>query len=67
VSYPERGPYGNNKFRGNTSGYLIRDLILFYEAQSVLDPMEGSGTSRDVCDELHVPYDGFDLATGSML
>jgi len=64
VSYPERGPYGDNKFRGNTSGYLIKDLIQFYKASSVLDPMEGSGTSRDVCRELGIEYDGFDLQTG---
>lgn len=64
VSYPQRGPYGNNKFPGNTTGYLIRDLIQFYKASSILDPMEGSGTTRDVCAELDVAYDGFDLATG---
>jgi hypothetical protein len=64
ISYPQRGPYGNNKFPGNTSGYLIRDLIRFYKAKSVLDPMEGSGTARDVCRELGVQYDGSDLSSG---
>ncbi len=64
VSYPERGPYGDSKYRGNTTGYLVRDLLLFYKAKSVLDPMEGSGTTRDVCKELGLEYDGFDLRSG---
>jgi hypothetical protein len=64
VSYPERGPWGDPKFRGNTTGYLIRDLIELYRPKSVLDPMEGSGTARDVCKELGIEYDGFDLSRG---
>lgn len=64
VSYPTRGAWGNAKFRGNTSGYLIKELIEFYQPKSVLDPMEGSGTARDVCRELGVDYDGFDLSKG---
>lgn len=64
VSYPERGPYGESSFRGNTTGLLVKDLILFYKAKSVLDPMEGSGTTGDVCEELGIEYDGFDLAQG---
>lgn len=64
VSYPDRGAWGNPKYRGNTSGWLIRDLIEFFRPRSVLDPMEGSGTTRDVCRELGVEYDGFDLKGG---
>ncbi len=64
VSYPERGRWGNSKFRGNTTGHLIKDLIEFYQPESVLDPMEGGGTTRDLCRELGVEYDGFDLSKG---
>lgn len=64
VSYPERGPYGDSKFRGNTSGLLIRDLIEHFKPQSVLDPMAGGYTTRDVCKELAVPCDCFDLSSG---
>jgi hypothetical protein len=64
VSYPDRGAWGDSKYRGNTSGWLIRDLIEFFRPRSVLDPMEGSGTTRDVCRELGVEYDGFDLKGG---
>ena len=34
-----RGPYGNSRYRGNCGGYLIRDLLRYYQPQSVLDPM----------------------------
>lgn len=27
ISYVERGNYGNSLYRGNCSGYVIRDLI----------------------------------------
>lgn len=64
VSYPERGSWGDAKFRGNTTGWLIKELIEFYRPKSVLDPMEGSGTTRDVCRELGVEYNGFDLSKG---
>jgi len=64
VSYPDRGPYGNWRYRGNCSGRLIKDLINFYKPKSVLDPCEGGGTARDVCRELGVDYDGFDLKDG---
>lgn len=46
---PTRGPYGNSRYRGNCDGYLIRKLLLYFGAKSVLDPMVGSGTCKDVC------------------
>lgn len=64
MSYPERGPYGKSAFRGNTSGYVIRDLIATYNATRVLDPMAGSGTAADVCKELDIPCHSYDLADG---
>ncbi|GAI73849.1 unnamed protein product, partial [marine sediment metagenome] len=48
VNYPQRGPWGDAKFPGNTSGYLLVDLINYYQPRSILDPMEGSGTTGDV-------------------
>ena len=27
VSYKERGPYGKSSYRGNCTGYIIKDLI----------------------------------------
>ena len=48
VSYPNRGPWGDSKYRGNCSGHLVKDLILRFGCKSVFDPAEGSGTVRDV-------------------
>lgn len=52
VSYPERGPWGSSKYRGNTPGHLIKDLILHFKPKLVFDPMAGSGTCGDVCRDL---------------
>ncbi len=64
LRYPDRGPWGKAKYSGNCSGYVLLDLIDFFKPASVFDPMEGSGTSRDVCADLGVAYEGRDLNTG---
>ena len=64
VSYPDRGPWGDYRFRGNTSGHLIKDLIEHYQPKSVLDPCAGSGTTGDVCREHGIDCDEFDLSNG---
>jgi hypothetical protein len=71
VSYPNRcSLWGNSSYRGNCDGRLIKDLILRYGARTVADPMEGSGTSRDVVEGLNrykhagIRYWGGDLRRG---
>ena len=64
VSYPDRGPWGDNRYPGNSSGYLLIDLCATYAPRVVLDPMEGGGTSRDVCADMGIAYQGFDLHSG---
>lgn len=69
VSYKKRGMFGDNAYRGNTTGLLIMDLIKEFrlegiEINKVLDPMEGSGTTRDVCEYMHIDYTGLDLKDG---
>ncbi len=59
-----RGPYGDPRYRGNCSGYLIKDLLRFFGARNVLDPMTGSGTCKDVCQELRIPCHSFDVTAG---
>lgn len=59
-----RGPWGASSYRGNCGGYLIKDLVQFYGAQRVLDPMTGSGTCADVCADLGVACTSFDLKRG---
>lgn len=65
VSYPERGPWGDRTYPGNCSGYLLIDLCATYQPRRVLDPMEGSGTSREVCADMGIAYAGYDLRTGT--
>jgi hypothetical protein len=69
--FDRAGEYGDRKWPGNCGGNLIRDLIKFFSAKSVLDPMSGSGTCRDVCKELSVDcwssdiHEGFDACDAS--
>ena len=70
VSYPTRAPFGDHRYRGNCDGRLVKDLVLRYRAAKVCDPMEGSGTSRDVVEGLNkykkkgISYWGGDLRNG---
>lgn len=70
VSYPDRGPWGDPKYRGNCSGHLAKDLILKFKVQSIFDPMEGSGTIKDVVQGINthlnkgIQYEGRDLIQG---
>src|SRR6202030_4334682 len=48
------GDYGDRGYPGNCGGNLIKDLLLYFQPESVGDPMTGSGTCADVCDELGI-------------
>jgi SAM-dependent methyltransferase len=60
------GEYGDRSYPGNCGGNLIKDLLRYFKPSLVCDPMAGSGTCRDVCEELNIPcmswdiHDGFD-------
>lgn len=70
VSYPDRGPWGNPNYRGNCSGWLIKDLILRFRCRSVFDPTEGGATTKDVVTGINlylkqqIYYEGRDLKDG---
>jgi hypothetical protein len=70
VSHPDRGPWGDSKYRGNCSGWLVKDLILRFNCRSVFDPAEGGGTVRDVVTGINrflkkaIDYEGRDLRDG---
>ena len=63
-SVKPRGPYGDRRYRGNCGGHIIRDLLRYFGAQNVLDPMSGSGTCRDVCRELGIACQWMDIRKG---
>lgn len=58
------GNYGNRSYPGNCGGELIKDLLLYFRPSSVFDPMTGSGTCRDVCQELGIDCLSTDLRAG---
>jgi hypothetical protein len=60
------GDYGDRSYPGNCGGNLIKDLLTYFKPGLVMDPMSGSGTCRDVCEEMGIPclsgdiHEGFD-------
>ena len=64
VSYPDRGQYGRNNYRGNCSGLIIKDVIQQYKLKGLSDFMVGSGTTEDVVREVGIRGDFADLNRG---
>ena len=58
VSYKNRGNFGNSKYRGNCTGYIIKDLIQhFYptsKPKKFIEVFSGGGTGKDVAQELNI-------------
>lgn len=61
---PIRGNFGKNYYPGNHSGNFQKPILEYYKTTQLIDPMEGSGTSKDVAKRLGIPYMGFDLKSG---
>ena len=70
VSYPDRGPWGDSRYRGNCTGHLVKDLILRFNSKSIFDPAEGGGTVREVVNGINkylkreIHYESRDLNQG---
>ena len=64
LRYPNRGPWGQAGYMGNCPGFLIVDLLDYLKPTSVFDPMEGSGTTGEVCEDFQIEYEGRDLRSG---
>jgi hypothetical protein len=62
--HAEAGPYGDRGYPGNCGGNLIKDLLVYFKPGLVLDPMSGSGTCLDVCQELAIPCMAWDIHRG---
>src|SRR6201996_1981134 len=59
------GEYGDRSYPGNCGGNLIKDLLKYFRPLSVLDPLSGSGTCRDVCKELGIYCCSSDIHDGT--
>lgn len=58
------GRWGNRAYPGNCSGTLIHALLRYYQPRKVYDPMSGSGTCRDVCQDLGIACVSGDIHQG---
>lgn len=58
ISYPERGSWGDYRYRGNCSGYVIKDLIEYLYPNSkpvqFIEIFSGGGTGKDVARTLGI-------------
>ena len=61
LSFPDRGPFGNNRYRGNCSGYIHAFLIDQYNVKYMGEMYAGGGTGYDVCKDMGINYVGADL------
>jgi hypothetical protein len=61
----EAGDYGDRGYPGICGGNLIKDLLRYFKSRSCFDPMTGSGTCRDVCQELGIYCWSSDLHQGA--
>ena len=64
LSFPQRGPWGDAKWRGNCSGYVYKTIFEQLRPAVFVDPMCGSGTSIEVARELSIEAYGLDLHSG---
>lgn len=61
LSFPNRGSWGDKKYRGNCSGYVQAFLIWKYKIQKIAELFAGSGTGYDVAKNMGIQYVGADL------
>ncbi len=64
MNFPERGVWGNAKWRGNCSGHVYKELFERLQPKVFVDPMVGSGTSVEVAREIGLEAYGLDLHSG---
>ena len=64
MSFPDRGPWGDPKWRGNCSGHVLQSLFEQTNPESFVDCMAGSGTSIEVARERGMKAWGLDIHYG---
>ncbi len=61
LSFPDRGPWGSSKWRGNCSGWIQAFVVWKYKVKKLAELFAGSGTGYDVCKDMGISYIGADL------
>ena len=54
LSFPDRGPWGENSYRGNCSGWIQAFLIWKYKVKKLAELFAGSGTGSDVAKDMGI-------------
>jgi hypothetical protein len=54
LDYPERGKWGNSKWRGNCSGYVIKGLLEHFKPKQFVEVFSGGNTGLDVCQDIGI-------------
>ena len=61
LSFPDRGPWGDKKWRGNCSGWIQASLTWKYQVRKLAELFAGGGTGSDVAKDMGIAYVGADL------
>lgn len=65
LSFPQRSPtgtsWGDNKYRGNCSGWIQAFCIWKYQVKKMAELFSGGGTGSDVAKDMGIRYIGADL------
>lgn len=61
LSFPTRGSWGKNSYRGNCSGFIHAFLIDQYNVNYLAEMYAGGGTGYDVAKSMGIKYVGADL------
>ena len=61
LSFPDRGPWGDKKYRRNCSGWIQAFLIWKYRVERLAELFAGGGTGSDVAKDMGIFYVGADL------
>lgn len=61
LDFPDRGPWGDSRYRGNCSGWVIAYLVWRYGVKFLGELFAGGGTGSDVCRDMQIRYSGADL------
>lgn len=64
LSFPERGPWGNPHYPGNSSGYVLLELLAALKPTFIIDVTAAGGTNVARGHEYGIRVLGFDLKGG---
>jgi hypothetical protein len=54
MDFPNRGKWGKSSYRGNCSGFIIKNLLEHYKPKRFCEVYSGSGTGEHVCKDLGI-------------